>query len=447
MDIDEAGFRHIYRELVEENPLACRAVLSICRINFTANTRSLAVTLGRTPELLVNLDFLRTNCHTPSHVRAVLLHEFLHVLLGHTLKWEAISRCQNVALDAIINAIIHRKMGSEYSSMMAGYYKNQKGTLRLLRPMTDDEMARARNQSPQSEGWGGGGSFYVDLDRIHAGIYSGTVLADDVLEIAEQLSRSGSSFRPEDYKMLLGGHEIDGGRALSNLPEEIVLRLKYAAESISSGVLTGVFAEKSSGIKIEPKKELSLKWIQLVEPFFRELLVNRRSKRSEVERRDLNVHYPTPEDRRRCVLVQKFPLLCEFRSSQWVKKARGVVNVYLDVSASMDAVLPHLVGLLIHFREDLVWPLWTFSTKVDIANFSNRRLCTSSTGGTRIQCVFDHLSKSKSRKALIISDGYIEADAKLSDPGDMDIRSLITPGGSSRSIENLRIRCLKLPPS
>ena len=83
---------------------------------------TLCVTLGRMSVLRVNLDFVAAHCTTEDHVKALLVHEFLHVLLGHTLRFATMSPALNIALDAVINAIIHRRLGASYSDVMASYY-------------------------------------------------------------------------------------------------------------------------------------------------------------------------------------------------------------------------------------------------------------------------------------------------------------------------------------
>ena len=88
MRIDQDYFRSLLQETIDENPLACRAVLSLCRIDFTESVQTLAVSLGRPSVLHVNLGFLQRHCETEKHVKAVLIHEFLHILLGHTLKFK-----------------------------------------------------------------------------------------------------------------------------------------------------------------------------------------------------------------------------------------------------------------------------------------------------------------------------------------------------------------------
>ena len=77
-------FRTIYRELIDENPFAIRAVLHMLGVEFTDTVPTLAVTCEERPRLLVNLDFVGEHCRTEAEVKALLCHEFLHVLLRHT---------------------------------------------------------------------------------------------------------------------------------------------------------------------------------------------------------------------------------------------------------------------------------------------------------------------------------------------------------------------------
>jgi len=74
--IDKQLFRAILHELIDENPIACRAVLSICDVEFSGSVETLAVTLSKPVVLKVNLRFLQEHCHTENQVKAVLVQEF-----------------------------------------------------------------------------------------------------------------------------------------------------------------------------------------------------------------------------------------------------------------------------------------------------------------------------------------------------------------------------------
>ena len=117
-----AEFRNIYQELIEDNPLAVRAVLKILALEFTGEVPTLAVTCAARPTLRVNLGFVSRHCRTDAEVRAVIVHEFLHVLLRHTERTAPANVAEHLALDAVINAIIHRTMGEAASRMMSRYY-------------------------------------------------------------------------------------------------------------------------------------------------------------------------------------------------------------------------------------------------------------------------------------------------------------------------------------
>ena len=134
-------FRAILAELIDENPFAIRAVLRILGVEFTTEVPTLAVTCEERPRLLVNLDFVTEHCRSDAEVKALLCHEFLHVLLRHTEARKPFTPARHLALDAVINAIIHRQHGPEYTALMSRYYADTPGLGKLLRPMNDREAA------------------------------------------------------------------------------------------------------------------------------------------------------------------------------------------------------------------------------------------------------------------------------------------------------------------
>ena len=99
-------FHNVYRELIDENPLAIRAVLKVLRVEFTDTVPTLAVTCDERPRLLVNLAFVRAHCCTEQHVKALICHEFLHVLLRHTERFTVLTRPEHLAVGAVICVIV-----------------------------------------------------------------------------------------------------------------------------------------------------------------------------------------------------------------------------------------------------------------------------------------------------------------------------------------------------
>lgn len=122
-----AHFESLLQELIDENPFAIRAALQILKVEYTSAIPTLAVTCEAKPRMLVNLAFLARHAQTEIQVKAVVVHEFLHVLLRHTEGRQPLTAARHLAFDAVINAIIHRQYGEAHSSMMSAYYADSKG--------------------------------------------------------------------------------------------------------------------------------------------------------------------------------------------------------------------------------------------------------------------------------------------------------------------------------
>ena len=148
--MNEQEFRAIYLELMDENPFAARAALKVLQLEFTNDVDTLAVTLEARPRMLVNLEFIGANCVGDHEVKAAICHEFLHILLRHTERFKRMDAVQNIALDAVINAVIDRELGPRYSSLMSRLYAGETGLGRLLRPPTEEETRGYWKPGPDS---------------------------------------------------------------------------------------------------------------------------------------------------------------------------------------------------------------------------------------------------------------------------------------------------------
>lgn len=157
---------HVMADLMAENTLACRALFRITEMRFTGDVETLAVSISDRSVLHINPDFLDEYAQSEQDIKTLLMHEFLHVLLNHTLKYKRNTPLLNVALDAVINSMIHRMMGEDYSSFFDWFYQGD-GLEALLRPgfhglmdgrerLTD--MFREDAGGVGAEGVGAGGS-------------------------------------------------------------------------------------------------------------------------------------------------------------------------------------------------------------------------------------------------------------------------------------------------
>jgi predicted metal-dependent peptidase len=402
-------FHNVYRELIDENPLAIRAVLKVLCVEFTDTVPTLAVTCEQRPRLLVNLAFVREHCSTEAHVKAVVCHEFLHVLLRHTERFTALTPAEHLAVDAVINAIIHRSLGRDYSGMMSRYYADERGVNRLLRPMDDEEQQRAKRNS-----WGGLRASAAEKLVLSAwsGLYDGRLVVDDIGDLARDLVK-----RRKRHVSLLGDHEnLATGRSEDAEPTGSLADALDTALKAMNG--SGVFrSPKGRGIGAEAYRSEVRAADTAVDTWRREtyavlrrhLLPDPRSIARELSPRSFTLPVLSPGDRRAALRSLWSPFLPDARWDTEHPVRAGSAHVYLDVSGSMYAEMPVIVALLGRLAAYIRRPFWAFSNVVAPARIEQGRLIAATTGGTSMGCVLEHVARTKPRAAIIVTDGYIEA--------------------------------------
>ena len=394
-------FHALYRELIEENPFAVRAVLKVLQVEFTETVPTLAVTCETRPRLLVNLAFLKKHCRTDQHVKAVICHEFLHVLLRHTERFAGFSPAEHVAFDAVINAIIHRELGDDYSEFMKRYYAKEKGVCRLLRPPTFTEQRShynyaVRTRSPLVSAW-------------HS-LYDGLLIADDIADLAKDFQDAKTV--PSKGTVLIGGHDHTefGGE----LPEVLQEALDQALKSMNGDGIWRSPRERGVGANayraaMPGVSEGVQRWRrETLEVLRRHLVPDPKAVRRDTRPLHFTVPVLSPGDRRATLRALWSPLLPEALWSTEQRLRSGTAQVYLDVSGSMNAEMPLIIGLLARLGRFIHKPLWAFSNVVAKAEIVNGRLLADTTGGTSMACVLEHIAETRPAAAVVVTDGYIE---------------------------------------
>ena len=413
-------FHALLQELIDENPFAIRAALRILRVEFTDDVPTLAVTCEAKPRLLVSLGFLSAHAKTEQHVKAVICHEFLHVLLRHTEGRQPLTPARHLAFDAVINAIIHRQFGNRYSSMMADYYANSKGLQKLLRPMTTEEQCWVQSKSDKSPPWA----------IAWEALYQGRLIADDIENLAETLSgfvlkgqagKGGTGpFTLEagsiDVSDLLGNHEDLGKEAEGELAKALEDALKQMNghgiwRSPRDRGIGGPLANTLFAADDKPMRRWEAKTLAVIKRY---ITPDRQSRAQREEMWSYRIPVLSPADRRAFLRAQWSPFLPE-ASWEGVRQQRdGTAQVYLDVSGSMDAEMPLIIGLLNRLGRNIRRPFWAFSNEVAPAEIVKGNLKTATTGGTSMSCVLEHVAKTRPDAAIVVTDGYIETlDRKL----------------------------------
>ncbi len=445
MDIDRAYFRAILADLVEEDALACQGVLAVSRLEFTSAVATCAVTLHEDPpRLLVNLDFIRQHCRTEIHVKTLLLHEFLHVLLNHTGDYRVCDPGVNLALDAVVNHIIHRVCGPAYSEFCRIYYAEARGWQSLLSPPANEpDLARMTK---------------ADLDgpcpwaALRQGLFRGTVLADDILDLARQVSAE-TEVKVDD-RVFLGNHdpELQAPReaALSPL---VVQALDGTFRRLCGG---GIFRDPTANGFAPPQPghlaalsrlERLRRWESTAAKLLRSLLLpDARSLVTEFRSHFAVIPVLNGTDRRGVLRALWSPILPEITWNLWRREPVGTAQVYLDVSGSMNQEMTALVTLLNRMRRWIRSPFWAFSDLVAPAVIEGGQLRTSTTGGTSMNCVLEHLARTRPAKALVITDGYIEAcDPRLlREVSGITLHALVSRHGNPARLEAAGIPCTQL---
>ena len=394
-------FHALYQELIEENPFAVRAVLKVLQVEFTETVPTLAVTCETRPRLLVNLAFLKKHCRTDQHVKAVICHEFLHVLLRHTERIAGFSPAEHVAFDAVINAIIHRELGDDYSEFMSRYYAKEKGVCRLLRPPTFTEQRShynyaVRTRSPLVSAW-------------HS-LYDGRLIADDIADLAKDFQDAKTV--PSKGTVLIGGH--DHTEFVGELPEVLQEALDQALKSMNGCGIWRSPKERGVGANayraaIPGVSEGVQRWRrETLEVLRRHLVPDPKAVRHDTRPLHFTVPVLSPGDRRATLRALWSPLLPEALWSTEQRLRSGTAQVYLDVSGSMNAEMPLIIGLLARLGRFIHKPLWAFSNVVAKAEIVNGRLLADTTGGTSMACVLEHIAETRPAAAVVVTDGYIE---------------------------------------
>ncbi len=414
-------FHALYQELIEENPFAVRAVLKVLQVEFTETVPTLAVTCETRPRLLVNLTFLKKHCRTDQHVKAVICHEFLHVLLRHTERFAGFSPAEHVAFDSVINAIIHRELGDDYSEFMSRYYAKEKGVRRLLRPPTRTERTPGfGSRSPLMGAWGS--------------LYNGLLIADDIADLAKDVLDVKTV--PSTGTVLIGGH--DHTEFVGELPEVLQEALDQALKSMNGDGIWRSPKERGVGANayraaIPGVSEGVQRWRrETLEVLRRHLVPDPKAVRHDTRPLHFTVPVLSPGDRRATLRALWSPLLPEALWSTEQRLRSGTAQVYLDVSGSMNAEMPLIIGLLARLGSFIRKPLWAFSDVVAKAEIVNGRLLADTTGGTSMACVLEHIAETRPAAAVVVTDGYIEtlSPALLAGVRGTRLHVIVTRDGS-----------------
>ena len=209
LDTGETPDRRLVERVLDAVPVnqpAFSKLLSLLDIRTSREIPTACVTLGGRSRLFLNPDFIEAHCRTDAALGMLVMHELLHVLLGHTRLFPHVTPAHNIAFDAIINAqlcLLFPDPG--HTALFRELYPEEDLPWALLRPPAAWPGDQARWILPGEAG------------RLHRALYTESSVT--TVELFVMLQRYLDQAMPFDVALgrLLGNHAgkkpCDGGSA------------------------------------------------------------------------------------------------------------------------------------------------------------------------------------------------------------------------------------------
>lgn len=419
-------------------------LLGLLDIEAAGDIPTAAVTLGLNSRLRVNPEFVARHCQQDEALVMLVLHELWHVALGHTRLCSRATLAENWAFDAIINAQLCRLFpGPAHTRLFRELYRPDHPLDALLRP---------------PEGWRTPGETWLPgrTGELHRQLYSeasaSTVELLRLLADECWIDLSGCEGDVELRRKLLGDHAAAGTEAtdpellkeLRDILAEWPMVDKRSGRDLGGQLLPD--SVKRQVVRQEAIRSLRLALVRLAGVETGEA-GTRQPGMAPVESIQ-----PYGRDRRAClrelwgdsVPIHRTDLLGHR------PQRRERVQVYLDVSGSMEAVIAPLYAALASLSAWIAPQVQLFSSEVAGISLNElRRGKLLSTQGTEILCVTGHILEHQVTQALIVTDGWVgnipgEHLATLK-RRQVRIDAAITHNGSDGFMKPLGGQCLRLP--
>ncbi|MCU0479676.1 MAG: hypothetical protein MUE54_00530 [Anaerolineae bacterium] len=388
---------------------------TLCRlagIEVSRGVPTAAVECKRRPRLLINPDFVEKNCPRDEHLFLLVMHELWHVLLAHTRMHPRMTPVQNIAFDAIINAGLMAQFSQpEYMGFFDAINPPDQFPHCLLRPpvgwpdepvypegMPDGVTEMLMRLYPKRRGR------LLSTPRLP--------MYEDVLAL---LLRHADKIPASGQPMLLGDYEGDPihDPLIKEMMQEVTKDWKYVPGMLRSG---GGINRRN---KFEPTEAS-----EDVRRAFSVVLQKTLSKRHGREERTIrqpiaviggNGVIPNANGDRMMYARQALGAPETLWAQPTTIRARAPHRpsrafVYLDVSGSMNYILAQCMYLLRPYLARKQAELYQFSTVVHPMKYAEiKEGQVSGTGGTDINCVFNHLLEISPRvdRVLIFTDGMV----------------------------------------
>jgi hypothetical protein len=398
-------------------PAATFEMETFCRLVSVRASREVptaAVTCSDRPRLLLNPDFVAAHCERDEHLFLLVMHELWHVILAHTTLYPRPTPAHNIAFDAVINAgLAWQFRAPEYRGFLEALNPPDAFPALLLRPPVGWPSAPVYPNLPPR------------VRQILAQLYPPPAdgkgpdprAMPTYQEIVDLLVDAGCAAAGT----LIGGHEDPSAEesaarsgALGEVVREIVSR--WPPPPFPLGGRDGGGDARAWPVACaDPARPVRRAFGRVLRRLLGPPGRATRRRRTQVEAEGGRGVLPNARDR-----LAPARRLLGGPGTLWSQPAKALCRaperprstlVYLDVSGSMGALLPHLVGLLAPYVAAGQARVMQFSTEVSpLPPAELRRGTLTTTGGTDIDPVLRHaLADRAVRRALVLTDGYTGA--------------------------------------
>ena len=407
--------RRIYN-VIPVGTLHMQELLSILEIKLTHDekiTKSACLTCEITPTLILNIDFIEEYCKTDEHLFMLIMHELYHKILGHTTLFGKTTIIENIAFDAVINAILCSEFSSEvYTSFFKNLNRSDRMPDCLLRPMDKDTPEEGKELLRKLYSSSYCGQTYYDIFELLKNELINLCIGDGIILIGNHsgLEKSNS----ENFSLNGDGDEIKN-KLMKEIIEKIIEKWPRPPK-----ILPG---RDSGGDKIFDM--FSLEKNRKMKKNLKKLLRNANidCDNSEVLKRYMELDdyrgetfIPNFKDRQFFVKNKFLDDVIIYNTNSQIDKLRDdkkvKAKVYLDVSGSVYNDLSKVLSVLNKPVKNKTIELYQFSTEVypvKISDFENGKIDT--TLGTDVNAIFNHYfamcKKKYNDKIVILTDGYV----------------------------------------
>ncbi len=395
---------------------------SLFQVRFSDKVETACVTCREAPEMLLNKAFIESHCKTDEHLLMLVMHELYHVILGHTRLFPRSTPKLNVIFDAVINAILCSLFpAKEYTSFFTSYYPADEMPFALLRPPGDGTPPEAKEALRLLYGENGCATYY-DVAQALADMPDAIILR---LRAGDEAEGGMPEKDPDDdAPVLLGSHSGDEEKPpspeLTELLNKIIAKWPCPDRLLPGRDMGGEerereFEDDDAGDAALARAMRRLMGMATL-PGPAEL---RRRAVHEIAS-ESSTFLPSWTDRtheaREIALGEALLWRTQTAIRRPVCRDRRKTFVYLDVSGSLSAKVATLADAIEPFFRKGLCTVHVFSTVVaetTVKDLSAARFRT--TGGTDIDCVFEHALSLPARKRpksiVVVTDGFTGSPA------------------------------------